>query len=340
MCTVGRSASGRSGYLFVALALARALLLAAGSLGERDRDVAREARVLRDERRFAASVRPPLSRWRCARTNGVTAWPLTPAAAAAASASSTSGSTSSSGSSGGRPSRSPAPPSRQCASATRAASSADSTRAETGGPPRGGVEEGSVSTRKPEHRDAERLEQLRGRGDVEERLHAGRDDERGRPRELREVGRDVRRIGKPRWTPPMPPVASTRIPSARATASVPPTVVAPTAPCATAAARSRGPTFRASASKRPSSSAVRPTRTSPSSTPTVAGTAPAARTCRSDSSPTATPSPGGKPWATSVVSSATTAPPGGECLAHLVGDPDHAERSISTKRLSSPRRTW
>ena len=30
---------------------------------------------------------------------------------------------------------------------------------------------------------------------------------------------------------------------------------------------------------------------------------------------------------------------GGQRLAHLVGDADHADRSISTKRLSSPRRT-
>ena len=44
-----------------------------------------------------------------------------------------------------------------------------------------------------------------------------------------------------------------RIPAARQTASVPPTVVAPTAPCTAAAARSRGPTFRAEASKRSSS---------------------------------------------------------------------------------------
>ena len=32
---------------------------------------------------------------------------------------------------------------------------------------------------------------------------------------------------------------------------------------------------------------------------------------------------------------------GGQRVAHLVGDPDHAESSISTKRLSSPRRaSW
>ena len=68
------------------------------------------------------------------------------------------------------------------------------------------------------------------------------------------------------------------IPTTRHAASVPPTVVAPTTPWAIAAARSRGPTLRASAVKRPSSSSVRPTRSSPSRTPIVAGTAPAART--------------------------------------------------------------
>jgi hypothetical protein len=32
---------------------------------------------------------------------------------------------------------------------------------------------------------------------------------------------------------------------------------------------------------------------------------------------------------------------GGQRLVHLVGDADHADRSISTKRLSSPRRaSW
>ena len=113
--------------------------------------------------------------------------------------------------------------------------------------------------------------------------------------------------GNPRCTPPSPPVAMNEMPAARATASVPPTVVAPTARCSTATARSRGPILRADASKRASSSSVSPTTISPSSTPIVAGTAPPARTWRSDSIPTATPSPGGKPCATSVVSSATTA---------------------------------
>ena len=83
-------------------------------------------------------------------------------------------------------------------------------------------------------------------------------------------------------------------------------MVAPTARCTTATARSRGPSLRADASKRSSSASVSPTRISPSSTPTVAGTAPPSRTARSDARPTSTPSPGGNPCAISVVSSATT----------------------------------
>src|SRR5215204_4489061 len=117
------------------------------------------------------------------------------------------------------------------------------------------------------------------------------------------------RCVQPRCTPPIPPVPMNRSPTVRATASVPPTVVAPTARWATAAARSRGPSLRALAPKRPSSCSSRPTRTSPSSTPIVAGVAPASRTRRSLSSPTAIPSPGGKPWAISVVSSATIGRP-------------------------------
>jgi hypothetical protein len=84
--------------------------------------------------RFTSRVRPPERSCRNASTNGVTCWPVTPSSWAAATACSINGSTSRL-SSGGRPTRSVLPPSRQCASATRAASPADSTRAETGGPP-------------------------------------------------------------------------------------------------------------------------------------------------------------------------------------------------------------
>ena len=81
--------------------------------------------------RFAASVRPPLSRCRHASTNGVTAWPCTPSRSAAASACSISGSTSSRLSSGGRPSRSPPPPSSQCACAIARRLAGRSRRAPT-----------------------------------------------------------------------------------------------------------------------------------------------------------------------------------------------------------------
>ena len=83
------------------------------------------------------------------------------------------------------------------------------------------------------------------------------------------------------------------MPAARQTASVPPTVVAPSAPWTTQAARSRGPSLRAVAAveraraRRPSS----PTRTSPSSTPIVAGTRAGARTRAPSLADDRTPSP-------------------------------------------------
>ena len=129
----------------------------------------------------------------------------------------------------------------------------------------------------------------------------------------------------PRWTPPIPPVPMNLIPAERHTARVPPTVVAPVAPRATQTPSSLGPAFRADESNRSSSLSVSPTRISPSSTPIVAGTAPAARTRRSLSSPTAAPSPGGKPCATIVVSSATTA---------------SASRTSSEIRITASSRGW
>ncbi len=65
-------------------------------------------------------------------------------------------------------------------------------------------------------------------------------------------------VGQPRCTPPSPPVAMNLIRAALQAASVPPTVVAPTTPCTTEAARSRGPSFRAVASNRPSSARREP----------------------------------------------------------------------------------
>ena len=93
-----------------------------------------------------------------------------------------------------------APPSSQCAAAMPRASSADSTRCETGGPA-GRVVEARQRVRPPaEHGDAERLEQLRGRLHVQQRLGARRRRRRpasgparsGRPRR-RSGGRGGRR---------------------------------------------------------------------------------------------------------------------------------------------------
>ena len=80
-----------------------------------------------------------------------------------------------------------------------------------------------------------------------------------------------------RWTPPMPPVANTRIPAAWATASVADTVVTPSPPAAVTTARSRSATLRSVASTRSTSSPVTPTCQRPPSTATIAGTAPASR---------------------------------------------------------------
>ena len=127
------------------------------------------------------------------------------------------------------------PPSAQCARATRAASSADLDPRRDRRPAARGVEERQLVGAEAEHRHAERLEQLRGRGTSSSDLTPERDDERLRPRELAEVRRDVQALGQPRCTPPIPPVAMKPIPAARQAASVPPTVVAPTAPWATQA---------------------------------------------------------------------------------------------------------
>ena len=112
----------------------------------------------------------------------------------------------------------------------------------------------------------------------------------------------------PRWTPPIPPVPMKWMPATAHTASVPATVVAPQAPETAHVARSRGPTLRTSGStaSRSSTASSIPTRTVPSTTAMVAGTAPRSRTRASAARPTPGPMSGGSPWATSDDSSATT----------------------------------
>ncbi len=105
------------------------------------------------------------------------------------------------------------------------------------------------------------------------------------------VGRRPSPPSAPRWTPPTPPVANTRIPAAEAAIIVAETVVAAQPPPASAAARFG----RAALTTEPAgavasvsrSASVNPTSSRPSWIATVAGAAPAARTAASDARATA-----------------------------------------------------
>jgi hypothetical protein len=86
------------------------------------------------------------------------------------------------------------------------------------------------------------------------------------------------------------------------------TVVEPERPAAAMAARLPRFSFTTSGARasRSRSSAASPTRISPPRTPMVAGHAPFSRTASSSAAATRRPSGCGRPWVTSVVSSATT----------------------------------
>jgi len=90
-------------------------------------------------------------------------------------------------------------------------------------------------------------------------------------------------VSAPRCTPPMPPVANTRMPARLARIMVEATVVAPVPPWASRMGRSRRLTFVTPSPLHMSSSspADRPTFMRPSMMAMVAGTAPAARMMRS-----------------------------------------------------------
>ena len=84
----------------------------------------------------------------------------------------------------------------------------------------------------------------------------------------------------PRWTPPMPPVAKTRMPAMWAIIIVVVTVVAPSRPCAARTARSRRDALATCAPALPRcsiSSWVRPAFSRPPMIAIVAGVAPLAR---------------------------------------------------------------
>ena len=161
-------------------------------------------------------------------------------------------------------------------------SATDEGAAEAG---RAREEAGHVGLPDGHDRDAARFEVLERCRHVEDRLRPGAHDGHRGPSELLEVGRDVeggRRArwpsSAPRWTPPIPPVARTRIPAAWAAIIVAETVVAAHPPSAMAAARLGRAALRtdpggavASDSMAASSS---PTSTRPAWIATVAGIAP------------------------------------------------------------------
>ena len=145
--------------------------------------------------RFTRRVSPSECSWRYPSTNGVTAWPVAPAAVAAATASSISGVTSRL-SVGGRPTSSALPPRRQCASAI-ARQLVHVVDAGGDGRAAGSVvEEGEGVGTEADHRDAERFEQLHRGGHVEKRLDPGRGDHGRDPGGGGEIRGHVRRCGK------------------------------------------------------------------------------------------------------------------------------------------------
>ena len=129
-----------------------------------------------------------------------------------------------------------------------------------------------------------------------------------------DAGTPPRPPSAPRCTPPIPPVANTRIPAACAAIIVAETVVAAQPPSLSATAivgraalRTEPAGAVASAS---SASASSPTSSRPSRIATVAGTAPSvSRTAASDASATSRFCGYGNPWLMSVDSSATTGRP-------------------------------
>ncbi len=117
-------------------------------------------------------------------------------------------------------------------------------------------------------------------------------------------------VDAPRWTPPMPPVAKTRMPAAAAAIIVADTVVAAQPSTDSAAARfgraalTTDPAGAVASSSSAASSS--PTRIRPPRIAIVAGVAPAATTAASEAHATSRFCGYGNPWLISVDSRATT----------------------------------
>ena len=121
-----------------------------------------------------------------------------------------------------------------------------------------------------------------------------------------------------RCTPPIPPVANTRMPACEASSAVAATVVPPVGPWAMATGRSRTLSFTAASlpASRSSSSPRGRRAATPSSIAIVAGTAPRSATACSNSRAAAMFSGRGRPWVMIVDSRATSGCP----VAQRAGD--------------------
>ena len=129
-----------------------------------------------------------------------------------------------------------------------------------------------------------------------------------------------------------------RMPTARATASVPPTVVAPTAPCGGGREVAR-PALRAEASNRRELLLRQPDAHLAVQDADRRGHRAGRAHLPLRLEPDLDAFPGREAVRDERRLERDDGAAAGERVAHLVGDADHAGRSISTNRLSSPRRT-
>ena len=148
---------------------------------------------------------------------------------------------------------------------------------------------------------------------------APRDPTRCRMSDGRRLALAHRPSSAPRWTPPIPPVAKTRMPAAWAAIIVAETVVAAQPPSASAAARLGRAALRTepagAVASALSAASSRPTSSRPAWIATVAGTAPVSRTAASEAVATSRFCGYGSPWLMSVDSSATTGRPAASAAA-------------------------
>src|ERR1035437_777308 len=267
--------------------------------------------------RLAASERPPVARSTSASRNGVRRAPAIPAAEAAMTAVATAFSTnraSSATAAGGGCTTSNAPgrPSARLARNVAAMSAAESAAALTRSPVCAVKNPGNSSVRNPmtvtPSVSRRSTVALRSRMDFAPAQTVTTLDleSSSRSADSSNAAPDARR-----WTPPIPPVASTGMPAPVHRQSAAATVVAPSKPRTMAQGRSRAETFGIPdrARNRARSSSSSPATGTPRTTAVTAGTAPRSRIAARMRRAAARVAGSGSPWAKTELSSATTARP-------------------------------